>query len=266
MTEAQLMRVDIALESANGDRVLAARALGIDPRPLKDLIRDNAVLRDKWLGQGYGPQKGSSVELKGAPTPEETLTMGEVKPAELSKKEQYGIAAIDHDDKALSKGFKALGLADNEVAEAKSMVKFHSAFAAKTVDLFGACLAKRGIRLSMLCEKLEADIKAQNYRDIWSPDGALLVRSGEESKHELLLACLAELRRMVELSHTSALTRAKIDMWARQGGSSPNGKGKNRRPGFDPLKRPAPLLINNQAGATVNVNGDKVEPGQDAAK
>ena len=261
MTENELMRIDLAMESVNGNRAQAAAILDIPKRELKDIIRNNTSLHAKWWNGETGRRASVPTE---APTALETMTLDVPLPAvpPVSPDEQAVAAIVHNDDVALRQDLaECLGLNPEEADEAVSLAEYHKKHGARSVDLFGASIVKRGLRLSVIIAKLERDIvEGQNMRDIWTEDGAKLIRSGEESKFDLLYRGLAELRKMTELAHTGALARAKMRLWDKHG--SMNGR-KERRPGFAPLKRP--VLVNVQAGGTAVLNDNNGKEPQDGS-
>ncbi len=252
------MRIDIALESVGGNRAQAAALLDLPKRKVQNAITDNAYLRDKWLSpgarSGVGPCYKAPTE---APTELETMQQIDVPVPCIPPVPPEHIALIpliDDADARLTAGMEHIGLTQEEIHEAVGMVNYNVEHGPKTVHLFGAHLVKRGVRLSRLLDTLEQEIRDKDFRDIYSPDGSVLIRSGQESKFDLLYRGLAELRKMVDLAHTAALARAKVKLWEKHGTGNPNG-GKARKPGFAPMERPT-TLVNAQAGATVNLNGE----------
>lgn len=254
MTETEILRIDLALELSNGNRVYAASILEMPPQLLKEHIRNTAFLRDKW--QRDQAATHTVCAPTEAPTVIDTLALKAPVPAPqispVSPDEQQLAVISAREDAALRKGLGTLGLSAVESEEVVSLAAFHRQHSARSVDIFGATLVKRGVRLSILLAKLEEDLKTgKNLRDIWSPDGTMLIKSGEESKFDLYYRGLAELRKMHDLAITGGLARAKMKMWEK------NGKvgGKERKPGFSPLKRPVPAVaIQVQSGGSVTLN------------
>jgi hypothetical protein len=258
MLDAERSRIELVLEGTAGDRKAAARILEMTPKQLANIIRNNAPLREKWVKKNTPRGSHLVTAPTEAPTELETMRLGAPDPElpPVTPVEQALARVVDDSDCAMRGDLESLGLTPEQSDEAMSYVRYHAKHSAKSVDLFGAMIVKRGLRLVEITQQLEEDIKAKNFRDIRSPDGAFVIRSGEESKFELYDRCLSQLRKLTELTHTGALARAKIRMWDKAGSTNPNGK--NRKPGFSPLQRPN--LVNVQPGGTVHINAPPETP------
>lgn len=257
MTQAEIMRVDMALESVGGNRAQAAAILDMPKKKLSDAVRNNEYLRGKWMiTEAEGPHMNNVKVPTEAPTFLQTFDPPAPCVPPVTPSEQEAVIIYERENEALKKGFADLGLTEEQTKEAIYCTRFYAQHTGPLCDLFGGTLTKHGLRLGMLLTEIENEIKDKNFRDIYSPDGTLLVRSGEESKFDLLYRGFDQLRKLYELLNTARMNSAKIKMWEQHKKNGANGK--TRKPGFTPLERQTNILA--QPGSTVNLNGQQPPP------
>ena len=74
LTAEQKRSINDALTRHNGDRTAAAETLGMDPRKLKDTIRNNKDLSRAWTVKESALMQSTATELKNGPDlPQETF-------------------------------------------------------------------------------------------------------------------------------------------------------------------------------------------------
>lgn len=245
MTELQI-RINAALEAADGDREVAALALVMDPLELKNAINNSKDLRLRWMKS----------KRNKAPDPAKAISRTSIAPKQIaggpSQDEMKLAYAMQQEDAKFKSGFEKFGFTAEDVDWAQSLQQFAGRNFAKVVDFATGgmtyTLMQVMKKIKMLAEVLE--------RDEFAEDEIGIAQSLNTwaNFHKL---CELQIK-MTETAANGAAIRAKVELWKKQAEAGNGSKGKIK-PGFAPLQAQK-MEVNVAPGATVNVSHTEKPP------
>lgn len=222
--------IDETLEATGGNKMQAAKVLGIERKNLYEQINRSPVLAEKWLApKNY-------IDAKKSLTEAEQINRGErvVSPAERQTSE-----AIEGQDDLLSKGIDGLSVSDEDKKFLLSVASFSGMPTFKRVmDLTygGMVVGYKDLILirRQLVEKLD-EIRAnpESFNDI--NENGVITHSAHKKEMEIIdriNAISKEARCVNESAEKAYMTRMKIDELenARLG----EGSKRAKKAGFSP--------------------------------
>lgn len=192
MTDEQRSKINQALLDCNGSQPAAAKLLGMDGEKLRDVLRRNKGLRDRWL-PGKAP---SAIDVMARENP--TLHPGApvVETPTLLTEEQIE-KALAKDNQALRRGMETLGLKGKELETALAIQAFSNRYYAEGLQLIGGGVVVRAIKLMTQAEIIEGRLEGvreaigklngtmPEERELWVKEEATLVRQHLEVSREV---------------------------------------------------------------------------------
>lgn len=213
-TPDEIELVDAALEKCNGNRVLAAAALGWDAQRVQNLVICSPRLNAKWVN----PRTPKNVE------PGEVTDMHRergLKPKTIPEQQEALVEAVSKQDALLHKGWSKLGFNSKERKFLAGLQNTYARNFAATLDLAAGGSAHANTRLLLVLENLTekiGDIREhpENYRlyTVTKAGDQVLVKSEhdyEREFHALLVQVSAELRKMGESAMKANELRLKVE-------------------------------------------------------
>jgi len=222
MTEEQQL-IDTALTQFNGDRELAAIAIGRTVHAIECQISICDELRFK---HGAGKNKSQT-------TAEALHRNGNGAPAVVSTDEKELIISITKEDEMLAQGLDRLGLTPEEVQRAVGMQHFGQNQFVESVQIVGATMTTICIQLSsQLREVIErlSEIRKEMKK---GPISRMMLLEEEKFLTEALIGMSEQVRRISDTSHRGMLLQAMV-RYKLHGGRKNSDKQTMGKPGFSP--------------------------------
>jgi len=228
LSKAELTAADTALTAANGNFAIAAEALGMDEKALRQRVTQNHFLAARWR------------RVKDEPAPTQEQTLARTSPvtttpiAPVLQSEAILAAQIAKEDAKFKKGLSGLGFNSEELEYATKLQSFYGEHYSKCGDVLRGGLTVVGVRVMLL---------AQNVHDRIITAPVIAKLTGDERDKALIEQRMLfsqfhrlceNLIKMSEAADNSSVIRAKIDLWKQQAKDA-QSKPKPGRAGFTPL-------------------------------
>lgn len=236
---AEQVRINAALEKADGDRNLASVILGISPPELNKKIGRCPDLKILWKENrgvtSAPPTDAQTLHREPAPMPP---------PMDLTQEETDLLDSTIKEDEMLRDGLEKLNLTTDEAGIAVGLQGFHQKYFIKSINILGASNTVVCLKLQSRMAEIELRIKevqlkiAENPALITSEHGIVynpreaLVRE-EKYLYDTYVALGDLVRKMFEISNKAALLQAMVRY---RMNPNNNNNGHQQKPGFQPAR------------------------------
>lgn len=254
------VNIDLAMKHANGNKTLAAKALGISRDAFVARLKKFPALSMKWIKprdpNGCKTNVLAVEEASGLNVPdkyqsisaENKLQGKAIQKVVLSEEE---IAAqIEAQKLKTREDLAATGLDDDGINATMAVHQFYLNHSQHAMSMLGGGMMFASSELLSLIKHL----KDHPYDDEVTPDGGQIVKQGRRATHDMILRAISEHR-------NSALGFANLELLKRKiqavsGGASGGAGKKKAKTAFSPMR--ANVLA--QPGSTVVLNSHGPEP------
>lgn len=215
-------QVDRALETADGDREVAAKLLGWTGAKMRDALHDNKPLREKWL-QGKRDVIIKRKPPLHPPKEEEVLSRDPAPMITLTERDVMAIEAIQDENDKLLKAMRLGGSTESALKTAQSsrwhsleMMKPAAAILQQGIVLVQSEVTKEALAISRQLDYVAKQIEL--HPDQSEARAAWLVE--QDRLHDKLMACSAVTTTNNKAFNETAIKAALLKYRQKRNGSN----------------------------------------------